>query len=95
MHIKNTIWVSVLILLIVPLLLTSWAYAESAVSKAASESPEFKSYWNSGRAEITSYKLEQARYGELHSGYSVLVFVTEDFSKKKQVKLDRPAAAGR
>ena len=53
---------------------------------------EFKEYWYSGNAEITTYKLEQARYGEIHKGYAVLIFVTEDFSKDKQVKLDNPAA---
>lgn len=53
---------------------------------------EFKKYWYSGNAEITTYKLEQARYGEVHKGYAVLIFVTEDFSKNKQVKLDNPAA---
>ena len=57
------------------------------------DTQEFKDYWYDGKAEITSYRLEQARYGELHEGYAVLVFVTEDFSKSKQVKLDNPASA--
>lgn len=57
------------------------------------DSEEFKAYWYDGKAEITSYKLEQARYGELHEGYAVMVFVTEDFSKSKQVKLDNPQNA--
>ncbi|MCI0481476.1 MAG: hypothetical protein L0213_07800 [Candidatus Dadabacteria bacterium] len=56
-------------------------------------SREFGNYWYTGKAEITSYKLEQARYGELYSGYAVLVFVTEDFSKRKHVKLDNPGNA--
>ncbi|WP_040254341.1 hypothetical protein [Psychroserpens mesophilus] len=51
-------------------------------------SPEFKSYWYSGKAEITSYKLEQARYGELRDGTAVLIYVTEDFLPEKQVKAD-------
>ncbi|MBN4062133.1 hypothetical protein JYU20_02925 [Bacteroidales bacterium AH-315-I05] len=55
---------------------------------------EFNTYWYQGKAEITSYKLEQARYGEIHQGHAVLIFVTEDFSKKKHVKLDNPSAAG-
>ena len=55
---------------------------------------EFKNYWYSGNAEITTYKLEQARYGEVHTGHAVLIFVTEDFSKSKHVKLDNPAARG-
>lgn len=50
--------------------------------------PGFNDYWYGGNAEITSYRLEQARYGEIHSGEAVLVFVTEPFSKSKQVKLD-------
>ena len=54
---------------------------------------EFKNYWYSGNAEITTYKLEQVRYGEVHKGYAVLIFVTEDFSKNKQVKLDNPSAS--
>jgi len=33
--------------------------------------------------------LEQARYGEVHEGEAVLIFVTEDFSRSRQVKLDR------
>ena len=54
----------------------------------------FHDYWSQGQAEITSYELEQARYGEVHPGHAVLVFVTEDFSREKQVKLDYPERAG-
>lgn len=49
---------------------------------------DFNSYWYAGEAEITSYELKQARYGEIHEGEAVLVFVTEPFSRSKQVKLD-------
>lgn len=48
----------------------------------------FNDYWYAGEAEITSYELQQARYGEIHAGEAVLVFVTEPFSKSMQVKLD-------
>lgn len=48
-------------------------------------------YWFQGKAELTSYSLQQARYGEIHEGEAVLIFVTEDFSKKKNVKLDNPS----
>ncbi|MFK7814387.1 MAG: septum formation inhibitor Maf [Maribacter sp.] len=51
-------------------------------------SEEFKKYWYAGEAEITSYKLEQARYGELREGSSVLIYVTEPFHNQKQVKAD-------
>ncbi len=58
------------------------------------EKSAFAKYWYAGEAELTSYKLKQARYGELREGHSVLVFVTEGFSKSKQVKLDNPSGAG-
>lgn len=51
-------------------------------------SKEFKDYWYAGDAEITSYQLEQARYGEIREGAAVLVFVTEDFLADTQVKAD-------
>ena len=51
-------------------------------------SKEFNDYWYNGEAEITSYKLEQARYGEIRDGKAVLVFVTEDFLPEIQVKAD-------
>ncbi len=60
----------------------------------AAAGDDFSDYWYQGKAEITSYALEQARYGEIHPGQAVLIYVTEDFSRKKQVKLDNPGAAG-
>lgn len=54
----------------------------------------FGAYWYQGEAELTSYDLQQARYGEIHPGEAVLVFVTEPFSRTRQVKLDRPGSAG-
>ena len=61
----------------------------SEIAKPNLLSREFKDYWYSGEAEITSYKLEQARYGELRDGHAVLIFVTEPFLADKQVKADR------
>ena len=52
-------------------------------------SDEFKMYWFNGKAEINSYKLQQARYGEIREGNAVLIFVTEDFLPEVQVKADR------
>ncbi|WP_310993253.1 septum formation inhibitor Maf [Aequorivita marina] len=46
----------------------------------------FKDYWYSGKAEITSYNLQQERYGELRTGTAVTIFVTENFLPEKQVK---------
>ena len=52
-------------------------------------SQEFKDYWFAGEAEITSYKLEQARYGEIREGHAVLIYVTEDFLPNIQVKANQ------
>ncbi len=65
-----------------------------AAPAAPAPDPRFGAYWYQDEAEITSYRLDQARYGEMRSGSAVLVFVTEDFSRTKEVKLDDPAAAG-
>lgn len=65
--------------------------SKTAPSKPVSikePSQEFKDYWYAGKAEITSYKLEQARYREIRNGKAVLIYVTEDFLPNKQVKAD-------
>lgn len=49
---------------------------------------EFKSYWYTGESEITTFQLQQSRYGELRNGTAVLIYVTEDFVPDKQVKAD-------
>ncbi|MCB0487884.1 MAG: hypothetical protein KDC99_05380 [Cyclobacteriaceae bacterium] len=54
----------------------------------------FKNYWYAGKAEVNAYNLDQSRYGENRDGKAMLIFVTEGFSKSKQVKLDDPEAAG-
>ncbi|WP_143744188.1 septum formation inhibitor Maf [Maribacter ulvicola] len=51
-------------------------------------SQEFKDYWYNGNAEITSYHLEQARYGEIRKGNAVMIYVTEPFLPDAQVKAD-------
>jgi len=61
---------------------------------ATPRSKEFDDYWYNGTGEISSYELKQERYGQVRQGDIVLVFVTEPFSQKKQVKLDRPQSAG-
>lgn len=46
----------------------------------------FQRYWYQGKAELTRYALRQARYGDVHDGEAVLIFVTEDFLPTLQVK---------
>lgn len=73
------------------------AFAKASITSTTSMSTapnrdisqEFKDYWYAGKAEITSYKLEQGRYGEIRSGTAVMIYVTEDFLPEVQVKADR------
>ncbi|WP_299214957.1 septum formation inhibitor Maf [uncultured Dokdonia sp.] len=67
----------------------STANSTLEVTKNRTISQEFKDYWYAGKAEISSYKLEQARYGEMRDGTAVLIYVTEDFLPEIQVKADR------
>lgn len=73
-------------------LLSCDSYSQTPVEPV--DNQMFNDYWYAGEAEITSYDLQQARYGEIHEGHAVLVFVTEPFSASKQVKLDNPSRAG-
>ncbi|EOZ95172.1 hypothetical protein A33Q_3377 [Indibacter alkaliphilus LW1] len=70
----------------------------ASCSKPQRENIDFDAwgkYWFQGKAELSSFELTQYRYGEPREGEAVLIFVTEDFSRKKQVKLDNPGDAGR
>ncbi|MBK7409379.1 MAG: hypothetical protein IPL49_01295 [Saprospirales bacterium] len=55
---------------------------------------EFASYWFQGKAELASYDLEIVQYGESRKGDAVMIFVTEDLSRSKQVKLDNIEEVG-
>jgi len=72
---------------------TTYNQVESVTEKtklpAFKTNRQFNDYWYSGQAEITSYQLEQSRYGEIRTGTAVLVFVTEPFLKNDQVKADQ------
>jgi hypothetical protein len=50
----------------------------------------FHDYWYNRGAEISRYALQQARYGEIHDGDAVLVFVTEPMNPAIQIKADQP-----
>ena len=61
-----------------------------AVKTSLDENADFDKYWYNGEAEISSYELQQARYGEMRNGKAVFVFVTEPFSPKNGTKTDQP-----
>ncbi len=58
-------------------------------------SEEFSNFWNQGKAELTRYEVQQARYGELHAAEAVIIFVTEDFRTDKHVKLENYTDEGK
>lgn len=54
----------------------------------AEDHEDFSDYWHQGLAELSRYRLSQARYGDTHEGEAVLIFVTEPFLPDEQVKDD-------
>jgi hypothetical protein len=54
----------------------------------AGADPDFYQYWGDGKAEISSFRVVQPRYGELREGYGVLIFVTEDIHRQTFVKVE-------
>ncbi len=48
----------------------------------------FNAYWYADKAEIRTYDLTQARYGEFHQGKMTVIFVAQPFLEKKGVKPD-------
>ena len=73
------------------LLLVSCEDKNAQKKPQLSDSQEFREYWYKGKAEISSYDLQQAQYGKLNKGEAVMIFVTEDFRLDKQVKLESDA----
>ena len=53
---------------------------------------DFYAHWADGKAEVSSYEVVQPRYGELRSGYGVMIFVTEDLHRQTLIKVDSPTA---
>jgi hypothetical protein len=62
--------------------------AGDAPTLVAPDAETFAGYWYQGLAELTRYDLKQSRYGEIHDGDAVLIFVTEDFLPDRQVKYE-------
>jgi hypothetical protein len=82
MNLKVTFFVVVLI--------CTMASCKEEKVEVPEPSEEFKKAWYAGKAEISTYTLQQARYGEIRNGEAALIFVAEDFSTDKLVKPDDP-----
>ena len=80
----------------VPVRLCFLLYILVAFNQPSASSPvvgshtkdQFDDYWYSKGAEISRFTLNQARYGGVHKGDAVLIFVTETMNPKLQVKAD-------
>jgi hypothetical protein len=60
----------------------------TSVALSLPEENYFHLYWYNHGAEITRFELEQGRYGEIHPGHAILIFVTEPFLPDIHVKSD-------
>lgn len=74
--------------------ITSQQTIAPASQTAVATDSRFNEYWYAGKAEISSYNYTINRYGEQRKGDNIFVFVTEDLSASKHVKLDDPIKAG-
>ena len=70
------------------ILISLFCFLQPSLVFSASKGEGFRTYWYDKGAEITRFELEQVRYGEIHSGHAVLIFVTEPFLPDIQVKAD-------
>lgn len=60
----------------------------ASAEKKGINNPQFHSYWHDNGAEISVFELEQARYGEVHKGEAVFIFVTEKMNPETQIKAE-------
>ena len=58
------------------------------VPSLAADTEDFYEYWGDGRAELSSYRVVQSRYGEAREGHSVLIFVMEEINRQTLVKVE-------
>ncbi len=63
-------------------------YLCAGLAQAEPQTSQFWNHWSDGKAEVNAYTVTQKRYNELRSGTVFLIYVTEPFSKGRQVKVD-------
>ena len=49
---------------------------------------DFWQQWSDGKAEVNAYRIKQKRYNKMRTGTMFLIYVTEPFSRSRQVKVD-------
>ncbi len=68
------------------------AYTDKLPQFGTHTRDQFQDYWYNHGAEISRFSLQQMRYGEIHEGDAILVFVTEKMNPDIQIKADHPGA---
>lgn len=93
---KHFLLITVLLAVLFAVAMKATVFQKAATPTAAPPPDDaFRAYWFGGKAELNSYRLEQAQYGALHPGEAVLIFVTEDFRTDQQVKSETEASRDR
>jgi len=80
----------VLVILLLACLTAEAACSAQPVQFGTFTRDQFRDYWYNYGAEISRFALQQMRYGQIHEGDAVFVFVTEAMAPDIQVKADRP-----
>ena len=80
----------IMIIIILSLNLTAISAYSFAETQFGTYTPaQFRDYWYNHGAEISRFSLQQMRYGEIHNGDAVLVFVTEEMNPAIQIKAEK------
>jgi hypothetical protein len=89
---QNFLLITLLLAVVFAFAMRATVFQKPATPAATSTAvpKQFSDYWFAGKAELNSYRLEQARYGAINPGTAVLIFVTEDFRTDTQVKSESP-----
>ena len=82
----------ILTILILASLPAAVAHTEKLPQFGTHSRGEFQDYWYNHGAEISRFSLQQMRYGEIHEGDAVQVFVTEKMNPDTQIKADQPGS---
>ncbi|MDQ3015124.1 MAG: hypothetical protein M3R25_00140 [Bacteroidota bacterium] len=72
------------------IIITSFACKQNPSIIPEIDQKTFSKYWLQGKAEISSYHLQQAFNEKVYEGKVTLLYMVEDFSLAKQVELKNP-----
>ncbi len=82
------IHIHLILLMLATILLQGCSSKSQSSPIPQNDEKSFSDYWLQNKAEISTYTLNQSRYDSIHDGRVVMIFVTEDFSKSRHVKLE-------